>query len=657
MKKVTLLFAAIILMVLTSNIFAQGIPETINYQGILKDAAGVVVPNGDYNLTFKLYDVESGGSSVWSETKLITVASGIVNTQLGSVTPIPQATFNAALWLGITVASGTELTPRIALTSVPYSIYSLNVPDGTITASKIASGEVIKSLNSLKDNVNLVAGTNITITPTGNNLTIASTGGGGGGTVTQVNTGAGLTGGPITTTGIISVPNNGIIDVMLSNNSVTSSKITDGTINAVDIGSSQVLKSLNTLKDNVTLVAGSNITITPSGNNLTIAATGSGSGIGGSGGANYLPLFTNSTTLGNSLIYQTAGNDVGIGTTTPTEKLDVYGDIEFGAASSPIKLKYKVGPTGWWGLTLNVNANEYYSFDRLGTAYFSEKLGIGITQPSYPLHVATNRRTAGYFTSDTLSGFAKVVVGEYLGVGNYDAYGVYGASTPADGYGFGGYFSGGYRGVYGFSNGNAYTGTVAGVYGYSQGGTVGTRVGVYGSASGGATTWAGYFSGNVNVAGTLSKGAGSFKIDHPLDPTNKYLYHSFVESPDMMNIYNGNVITDATGYAIITMPNWFEALNQDFRYQLTVIGEFAQAIVSQKIQNNQFIIRTDKPNIEVSWQVTGVRHDKFAEKYRIPVEENKRPEDVGKYLHPDAYGVSETMGVDYEMNNSNRDRR
>ena len=214
MKNVTLFFATIILMVLTSNIFAQGIPETINYQGILKDASGVVVPNGDYNLTFKLYDVESGGSSIWSETKLISVASGIVNTQLGSVTPIPQATFGSAAWLGITVAAGTELTPRIALTAVPYSIYSLNVPNGSVTATKIADNEVVKSLNGLTDNVNIAAGSNVVITPAGNTLTISSTGGGGG-TVTQVNTGAGLTGGPINTTGTISIVNDGVTSAMI----------------------------------------------------------------------------------------------------------------------------------------------------------------------------------------------------------------------------------------------------------------------------------------------------------------------------------------------------------------------------------------------------------------------------------------------------------
>ena len=96
-----------------------------------------------------------------------------------------------------------------------------------------------------------------------------------------------------------------------------------------------------------------------------------------------------------------------------------------------------------------------------------------------------------------------------------------------------------------------------------------------------------YFDGDVDVLGTLSKSSGSFKIDHPLDPANKYLYHSFVESPDMKNIYDGNVTTDGSGTAIVTMPAWFEALNTDFRYQLTVIGQLAQAIVASEISKWQ----------------------------------------------------------------------
>ena len=118
---------------------------------------------------------------------------------------------------------------------------------------------------------------------------------------------------------------------------------------------------------------------------------------------------------------------------------------------------------------------------------------------------------------------------------------------------------------------------------------------------------------DVNVFGTLNVfGVKNFKIDHPLDPTNKYLIHSCVESPDMMNVYNGNITTDSIGIATVILPDYFEALNRDFRYQLTVIGQFAQAIVLEKVKLNTFKIQTDQPCVEVSWQVTGVRHDPAA---------------------------------------------
>jgi hypothetical protein len=144
------------------------------------------------------------------------------------------------------------------------------------------------------------------------------------------------------------------------------------------------------------------------------------------------------------------------------------------------------------------------------------------------------------------------------------------------------------------------------------------------------------FGGSVAINGTLSKPAGTFKIDHPLDPANKYLYHSFVESPDMMNIYNGNVVTDKHGVATVDLPDYFEALNQDFRYQLTVIGQFAQAIVVKEIKDNHFVIKTSKPSVKVSWQVTGVRHDAYANAHRVQVEEDKG-EKRGTYLHPELF--------------------
>jgi uncharacterized membrane protein YgcG len=178
----------------------------------------------------------------------------------------------------------------------------------------------------------------------------------------------------------------------------------------------------------------------------------------------------------------------------------------------------------------------------------------------------------------------------------------------------------------------AYGGTGStNVLGFPQGGA-----GIY--AEGGPGGLAGYFEGNVSVSGALSKTGGSFKIDHPLDPANKYLYHSFVESPDMMNIYNGNVTTDASGSAVVSMPAWFEALNTDFRYQLTTIGQPAHAWIASEIANQAFTIKTDKPNVKVSWQVTGVRQDAWANAHRIQVEVDKVQSDQGHYLHPELFG-------------------
>ena len=194
-------------------------------------------------------------------------------------------------------------------------------------------------------------------------------------------------------------------------------------------------------------------------------------------------------------------------------------------------------------------------------------------------------------------------------------------------------------GVWGEQDGTGY-----GVYGDVPPGGFGV-VGTNGGSN--SSGYAGWFNGRVAVLGTLSKGGGSFRIDHPLDPANKYLSHSFVESPDMMNIYNGNITTGADGFATVVLPDWFEALNRDFRYQLTVIGQFAQAIVAEEIKDNQFRIQTDQPGVKVSWQVTGIRHDPFADAYRIPVEEEKTGDERGRYLYPDVYSKTVQESIWY----------
>jgi bisphosphoglycerate-independent phosphoglycerate mutase (AlkP superfamily) len=126
------------------------------------------------------------------------------------------------------------------------------------------------------------------------------------------------------------------------------------------------------------------------------------------------------------------------------------------------------------------------------------------------------------------------------------------------------------------------------------------------------------------VSGTLTKGAGSFRIDHPLDPEHKYLSHSFVESPDMMNVYNGNVTLDANGRATVELPEYFEALNRDFRYQLTAIGSPGPNLyIAEGVKQNRFQIAGGRAYAHVSWQVTGVRQDAYANEHRIRVETEK----------------------------------
>jgi hypothetical protein len=141
------------------------------------------------------------------------------------------------------------------------------------------------------------------------------------------------------------------------------------------------------------------------------------------------------------------------------------------------------------------------------------------------------------------------------------------------------------------------------------------------------TAASGTIYGDLNVLGTLYKSAGFFKIDHPLDPDRKYLVHSFVESPDMKNMYDGVVRLNRKGEAEIHLPDWFQALNQEFRYQLTCIGGSAPVYVAQEIRNNRFKIAGGRPGLKVSWQLTGIRHDAYANSHRPPVEEAKPEKD------------------------------
>ncbi|KUJ64998.1 hypothetical protein ACZ90_52585 [Streptomyces albus subsp. albus] len=236
-----------------------------------------------------------------------------------------------------------------------------------------------------------------------------------------------------------------------------------------------------------------------------------------------------------------------------------------------------------------------------------------------------------------------------VGLWGFAGHGLVGGSD--EGIGTEGWSNGAF-GVRGLTskNGNAVTAVCGAASGTDNVGVLGEAnsgsgaIGVWGKSAQG---YAGVFYGPVYVSGYLYKPGGGFLIDHPLDPENRYLRHSFVESDQQLNVYSGTAVTDADGSAVVTLPEYFEELNEDFRYQLTVIGAFAQAAVSEEIRDNRFTIATDRPGAKVSWQVTGVRRDRYVRANPFTAEEPKPEEERGTYLHPEAWGRSAESGAEY----------
>ena len=175
---------------------------------------------------------------------------------------------------------------------------------------------------------------------------------------------------------------------------------------------------------------------------------------------------------------------------------------------------FNSGVAGYGG---DRGSNGVYGSDLIGSGvHGSSPSGIGVS---------------GYSTNSVgVTGLSE----RYFGVRghSYRSHGLYGTSSLGNGVSG---FSYSVIGAYGESSEGV------GVYGNSNDG-----VGVYGTSVNGL---AALFEGNVRVTGTLTKRGGAFKIDHPLDPANKYLSHSFVESPDMKNVYDGVVVLDDKGEA------------------------------------------------------------------------------------------------------------
>jgi len=230
--KLGLALISVILCVCIFDVHAQ-IPQTMSHQGVITNASGNPVPDGNVTLAFRLYDGATGGSPLWTETQTVSVSKGIFSTILGSVTPLSLA-FDKPYWLGISISGGPELAPRVQLTSAPYAIAAKDIAE---------NGKVVRNLNNLTDRVSIVGEGAAAVTIRENTIVVSAAPGAGGG-------------------GIVALQDpTGSIDITNPNGPNTSIKINNAGVKDFHIADRQVVKSLDGFRDAVKLVAGPNIEI------------------------------------------------------------------------------------------------------------------------------------------------------------------------------------------------------------------------------------------------------------------------------------------------------------------------------------------------------------------------------------------------------------
>ncbi len=287
------LLLSLIFASLTISINAQ-IPQVINYQGQLTDIGGTPVADGLYLIKFRLYDDPTAGTTLWdSDFRTIQVTDGLFSYMLGDTVTIPATVFtnNSNVYLGIKVSADPELSPRNKITSVGFSYHSL-----LADSAKVAGNS--KLLDNLPSLYYLDWG-NLTGMPAGFADGIDNEGSGGGGDITSVTAGSGLTGGGISGDVSLSIGAGAIANGHLATNSVTSDKILNQTINGNDIVNNSLagthlinntitfnkMGSNGAAEGEVMKMIGGNWTAEPdeTGSGGDITAVNSGSGLIGGG--------------------------------------------------------------------------------------------------------------------------------------------------------------------------------------------------------------------------------------------------------------------------------------------------------------------------------------------------------------------------------------
>jgi hypothetical protein len=673
-RVVTGVITTLLLLIFVNGALAT-LPQTINYQGYLKNTDGTPV-NAAVSVVFSIYGAASGGTALWSESRSVTPANGVYSVQLGSRTAFPVNLFaNGTLWLGVKVGSDAEMLPRQQLTSDPYSFRAAiadSVAAGGVVTSSLAAGAVTTTqiANNAVTTAKIADGS-VTPVKFSGVLPVASGGTGGGTASAALANLGGVNRAGDTMTGSLTVPTLSI------NNGNLNLPATTATVGIIYSGGYTLMHTFG----NFNFFAGEGA------GNLTMTG-------GGNTASGYGALQNNTTGLSNTAtgVMALSSNTTGFANTANglqalLGNTTANGNTAIGDQALFTQSYNGGGSTPWFSDNTAVGGGALYSNQPTSTQNGRYNTAIGF-QAMHSNTTGCNNTALGFYAGDTdmpgnanTSGHNNTFIGYESGPGtstqltNATAIGAnalvsasdslvlgatgvkvgIGTTTPTEaldvvgnvrvndkdiylkgnndiGQGLGWYSSSAKPFIKTDTLPANFDGPV--LYGYGAG-ALGTALDKsLGNNGMIALVWD--LNGNVYITGNLTKGGGSFKIDHPLDPRNKYLYHSFVESPDMMNIYNGNVILDKEGRAVVELPEWFEALNRDFRYQLTCIGGFAPMYVEKEVADNSFTIAGGKEGMKVSWQVTGIRKDAYADKHRIAVEEEKPAGEKGTCLHAEA---------------------
>ncbi len=637
MKKFIFLFLAILI---NCTIYAQ-IPNTISWQGILQDANGNNL-NGTYNLTVKLYDAASNGSALWTEThNSVSISNGLANLSLGSVTPF-NLNFDKQYWLEITVGNGTPM-PRIALTTVPYSFYSakssgviqndslvlkdaqgvtrivMNPNTGTF---KMMNNDIVwyeMSVNSPPESIEYMPDGSKTIrTPEG---------------VKQYNSNSELIFERIIKSTGISDENKTIFDEKYYNNGNLTQKSTyEADLNSSSLSITNFSNGIPIteeihnvyVEDPVYLKQSSYYSNGVLDKEITLTQNG---------------IRTENTFDNGNLQKQIIeeGDDTENVTTVTFFKdgLEVLKEVIRTNKSSLTAIteeQYFVDGVLIKEIITNRNGEVIENIYENGVLKFSSSDYKGkkvVTSPDglyqYYQELTSTGVSFGKIDDDKKVTITKSSNYYQIGVGDgttnsayieFDQFGNLRLKSNTDSYVVtngnstvtGNQMVGGNSQINGilstYSNSffNGYT-TINAPFTTNFDATIKGNLQLNGSET---------VNGNSLIKGNLQvNGNKQFLIDHPDDPYNKYLSHASIESDEVLNQYTGNTITDENGFATVTLADYVQKINVDFRYQLTVIGQFAQAIISKEINNNKFVIQTDKPNVKVSWLITAKRNDKY----------------------------------------------